>query len=100
MSSRKCKIAKTPKIFLEVVEKRKKAFDKLTIFAIYSNFQKCLFRAVEVLEVGKNMQKMTFFNFKLPWDMGSAKYGMVDLNTKNNRLTNSVILQNKKKNFP
>ena len=65
MSSRNCQIAKTLKVFLEVETYNAIAFDELIIFAIYGNFPKCLFRAVEVLEVGKNMQKMTFFKFQV-----------------------------------
>ncbi len=53
---------------------RVKALDELIIFAIDHNFPKCLFRAVEVVKVGWNMQKMTFFNFNWVWDMGCAKW--------------------------
>ena len=41
------------------------ALDELIIFAMQGNFPKRLFRAVQVLEVGQNMQKMTFLLFKV-----------------------------------
>ena len=37
------------------------ALGELIFFAIYGNFPKRLFRAVEALEVCENMQKITFF---------------------------------------
>ena len=73
MSSRKSQIAKTLKVILEVVEKRNIQGHSswwANGFAIYGNFPKCFFRAVEVLEVGKNMQKMTFFKFQVAMGYG------------------------------
>ncbi len=53
---------------------RVKALDELIIFALHHNFPKCLFRAVEVVKVGWNMQKMTFFLFQLGMGYGCAKW--------------------------
>ena len=46
------------------------ALDELIIFAMQGNFPKRLFRAVQVLEVGQNMQKMTFLLFKVAMRYG------------------------------
>jgi hypothetical protein len=37
------------------------ALGELIIFAFHGNFLKHLFRSVEAMEVGENMQKMTFY---------------------------------------
>ena len=50
------------------------AVGELIIFAIHGNFPKRLFRAVEALEVGENMQKITFFLFKWVWEMRWENY--------------------------
>jgi hypothetical protein len=52
---------------------RVKALDELIIFAIHHNFPKRLFRAVEAVKVGGNMQKMTFFLFQLGMGYGVRK---------------------------
>ena len=49
------------------------ALDELVIFVAYGNFPKRLFRAVEVLEVGKNMQKITFLLFEVGIRYGVRK---------------------------
>jgi hypothetical protein len=52
---------------------RVKALDELIIFAIHHNFPKRLFRAVEAVKVGWNMQKMNFFLFQLGMGYGVRK---------------------------
>ena len=47
--------------------------DELIIFATYGNFPKRLFRAVRILEVGKNMQKMIIFLFQSGMGYGVRK---------------------------
>ena len=52
---------------------RVKAHDELIIFAIHGNFPKRLFRAVEAVKRGRNMQKMTFFIIQLRMGYGVRK---------------------------
>ena len=49
------------------------ALDELIIFATHDNFPKRIFRAVEVLKVCKNMQKMTFLLFQVGMGYGVPK---------------------------
>ena len=49
------------------------ALDELIIFATHDNFPKRIFRAVEVLKVCKNMQKMTFLLFQVGMGFGVRK---------------------------
>ena len=52
---------------------RVKALDELIIFAIHHNFPRRLFRAVEAVKVGRNMQKIVFFQFRLGMGYGVRK---------------------------
>jgi hypothetical protein len=67
---------KSSKIFclqLKNIIYRVKALDELIIFAIHHNFPKHLFRAVEAVKVGRNMQKMNFFQFQPGMGYGVRK---------------------------
>ena len=61
-----CSTKKRLKTFFSIYSKNQisvVAVDELIIFSMHVNFPKCLFFAVEVLEVDQNVQKITFFIF-------------------------------------